>query len=686
MPDQQQSRLRGGLTIALACVIAMAPCAPLRAEPATAATEPEAENYMQMSLEALLHLDVTSVTGAALPWFQNPAAVYTLSAEDIRRSGLTTIAEVLRLVPGMQVARVDSRQWAITARGFNSLFANKLLMLVDGRLVYDPSFSGVYWDTQDLLLEDIERIEVIRGPGATLWGSNAVNGVINITTKNAKDTHGLYLMGGGGTEERGFGGIRYGGSLGKGVSYRLWAKYVNRDSSREVGTGKDQNDAWDLPQGGFRMDVERERTRLSLNGEGYWSTKMGESSAIPLPQYSLDPQHPFAVVRDDRDGIAKSASLNARLERDTARGDRWTAQATYERWHRVLFAGIEATRDIVDADLRYRRKEGRHELMAGAGWYYVNDRSTNGLNLGTDPTDRLTQTVSGFVQDTVTLKAERWSLMVGSKFEHNDFTGFEYQPSGRLAFTPDAHHTLWAAVSRPVRVPAQGDRSVRLTLGYLDPSLAAGGPPSGFFIPLQIQGSEALTSERLTAWEAGYRIQLGDAFAVDVASFLNEYRDLVDYATNAAPVPTATGLGFVAKNDPAGGRGYGTEVALNWRASARFRATGSYSYMVATAVTSQPPSFARHIANLRSTWTATRRVELNTALYFTDRTQSGDAIFDRHLRGDLGLTVRPSDHVELALWGQDLFSPAHAEFDSPNVAFSQSEIQRGAYLQLTVRK
>jgi iron complex outermembrane recepter protein len=666
--------------MAAACVVAIA------LPPRTALAEPaarEVETYMDMSLEALLRLDITSVTGAAVPWFRNPAAVYSLSSEDIRRTGHQSLAEVLRIVPGMQVSRVDSRQWAITARGFNGQFAKNLLVLTDGRLVYDPGFSGVFWDVQDMILEDVDRIEVIRGPGATLWGANAVNGVINVTMKPAKETQGLYASLGGGTEERGFGAVRYGGALGDRSHYRVWGKYLKRDATRQMGTGEAHDD-WDLPHGGFRLDFDHSpATRLTLSGDLYSSSRLGESTRVPVREYPASADAPLPGVQVNGNGEARGAHLIARLERDTVSGANWSVQTYYERHHRTVFAGIVLDRDVADLDVRHRRKLGaRHELMAGLAWHHVDDRSQRGQFIGQTPDDRRTETISGFLQDTIALRPERLSLMIGSKFEHNDFTGYEYQPSARLAWMPNDRHTLWAALSRAVRTPSRTDWDVEMTIGYLDPVLIATGRPSGQFLPLSITGSPAVGSESLLASEAGYRVQLGREVSIDVAGFVNEYRDLIGFPRT--PVLSPSGFALPAENS-GDGQGYGAELAVNWRSSARWRTMGSYSYMVAKSRTDSAPTFVRHSANLRSYLGLTRNLELNGAAYYTGKLDAGE-LFGAHLRADVGITFRPVRHLELALWGQDLLKARHTEFDSPYITFAPSQLERGIYAQVTFKR
>jgi iron complex outermembrane recepter protein len=678
----RRSSSRIGFRRLAAFTLVVATGAPATFAEAKPGDEDVATAYMDMSLESLLRVDVTSVTGAALPWFANPAAVYTITNEDIRRSGHQTLAEVLRMIPGVQVSRVDSRQWAVSARGLDDVFAKELLVLVDGRLVYDPSFAGVWWDIQNMVLEDIERIEVIRGPGATLWGANAVNGVINITTKSAKDTRGLYVTAGVGNEERGFGALRYGSPLGPTTDVRFWAKYRSVDGTRSLDTHADVPDDWDLPQGGFRLDSALSpRTHLTVEGDGYHTEHLGASTKLPIPAYSLDPRNPFPVVEVVNDGSASGANLNTQVEHKTAGGATWTLRTLVEHSHRTLFIETDLQNTIADVDLRHHRKLGRrHELMMGADWRYVHDRTLTGATVGQDPEIGNAHTVSGFLQDTFTIVPQKLTLMAGSKLEHNHYTGFEYQPSGRLAWTPDGHHTFWAAVSRAVRTPARADRDVKVLVGYLDPFLLQTGTPSGIFLPVELHGSPDIFSSSLRAHEAGYRVQLGETFAVDTAVFFNKYHDFIGPGTQITPTATAFRLSFGNQGD---GESYGAEAVVNWRPSSRLRTTGSYSYLVLKEDQNAIPHFVRHMANLRSSLRVGTAVELNSGLYYTGQTNTGDALFDAHLRADAGISVRPSSHLEIAAWVQDIGSRGHAEFSSSTVAYRLSEIERSFYAQVT---
>jgi iron complex outermembrane receptor protein len=610
--------------------------------------------------------------------------VYTITSEDIRRSGHQSLAEVLRMIPGMQVARADSRQWGVSARGLTSVFAKELLVLVDSRIVYDPGFAGVWWDIQSLVLEDIDRIEVIRGPGATLWGANAVNGVINITTKSARDTQGVYLTAGAGNEEKGFAALRYGGRLGGSAHFRVWGKYRAQGGTRSQATGGDVPDEWNLPQAGVRLDAALgDRTQLTFLGGGHRTERLGASTLRPLPQYSLDPANPFVLGEHVSEDLANGFHLNAQLQHKTKSGATWTGRAVLERSRRTVFIGTDLSNTIADLDLRHHRKVGdRHELMAGAEWRFVHDRAVMGETVGEDPETDDAHTISGFLQDTVTLSPQKLTLMVGSKLEHNAYTGFEVQPSARLAYTPDARHTFWAALSRAVRTPARSDRDVRVTVGYLDPFLLATGTPSFFFLPVQVRGSRDVVSESLLATEAGYRIQLGEAFSADTAVFFNRYRDLLGIGEQIQPAPDALVFFFRNAGDA---DSYGGELVLNWRPSSRLRATGSYSYLTLKTDGGVNGSFARHLGTLRASARVADDVELNGALYYTGPTRTLDNEFDAHLRADVGLTWRPSAHVELAAWAQDVGSRRHAEFDSATVSYHVSEIERSVYGQVTLR-
>src|SRR5437899_2329204 len=368
----------------------------------------------KLPIEELVDVEVWSASKKEEKLSHVPAAIRVISQEEIRRSGANSIPEALRLAEGLEVARVDSHTWAISARGFNSTSANKLQVLMDGRILYTPLYSGVFWDVQDTMLEDIDRIEVIRGPGATLWGANAVNGVINIITKPAKQTQGWLVEGGGGTEERGFGAAQYGGKLADKVYYRLYGKYFNRDDTA-LPNGDPAGDAWQMGRGGGVIDWDpTERDSFSLRGAGYAGDERQTFSSDKIDVYGT-----YALGRWTR-SLYEGSSLQV--------------QSYYDRTFRDIPLVFKETRDTYDLDFQHRFPLWeRHDVVWGAGYFVTSDHVTDSSSISWEPPRRATQLFSGFLQDEITLVPERLALTVGSKFEHNDYSGFEIQPNIRLA-------------------------------------------------------------------------------------------------------------------------------------------------------------------------------------------------------------------------------------------------------------
>jgi iron complex outermembrane receptor protein len=334
--------------------------------------QPE-DDFAGLELEELMQIQVTSVVGRAQPLLDMPAAIYVLTAEDLRRSGHRSIAEALRMVPGFTVGQITPSQWAISARGFADRFANNLPVLIDGRTVYDPLFSGVFWHVQDVLFEDVDRIEAIRGPGATLWGANAVNGVINITTKSAKETQGLYITGGGGNQEQGFGALRYGGKISEDVYYRVWGKYDNHASFDNI-TGAEEPNGWDMYRGGFRVDWEGgDELEMTAQGDIYGTGHMSERVRVPVPGSHL------GVTTTDLDPQYQGGNFLFRIGQSHGSDEGWTVQSYYDRTKsRGGQPGFEVRRDTIDVDYRQYLPLGsndEHVLMWGLGYRHTRDRN-----------------------------------------------------------------------------------------------------------------------------------------------------------------------------------------------------------------------------------------------------------------------------------------------------------------------
>ncbi|MCP5005924.1 MAG: TonB-dependent receptor plug domain-containing protein, partial [Planctomycetes bacterium] len=407
-----------------------------------------------LSLEDLMNIKVTSVSKRPQKLIDAASAIYVITQEDIRRSGATNIPDALRRVPGIQVAHINMNTWAITSRGLNSFLSNKLLVLMDGRSVYTPLFSGVYWDVQDTLLEDIDRIEVIRGPGASLWGDNAVNGVINIITKQAGDTQGGLLSTGYGNEQQGFGNLRYGNKIGNDAYFRVYSKYFNRDNAVDA-SGKKTNDSWHAQRGGFRIDWDiKKQDSLTVQGDIY-DSKFGETAA------TVSLTSPFSnTINDD----SKFAGWNVltRWKHTFSEYSNFELQLYYDQTERESIK-LREDRDTYDFDFQHRFKFGeRQDVVWGLGYRLTHDNIRNSFDFSFNPDSRSMSLYSGFVHDEITLIEDKLRLTVGSKLSYNVFTGLEVQPNARLLWKPCERHSTWLSFSRAVRTPSRAENDIRI--------------------------------------------------------------------------------------------------------------------------------------------------------------------------------------------------------------------------------
>ena len=623
------------------------------------------EDILKADIDQLMQLSVTTVAGVEQEWFTTPAAIDVITGDEVRRTGHRSLAEALRMSPGVFVGRINSQATSVGMRGFNGGLANKTLVLIDGRSVYDPLFSGSFWNVQDVLLEDLDRIEVIRGPGATLWGANAVNGVINVITKSARDTQGWYVSGGAGTYEHAFGEARYGGAIGDNAWYRVYGKYFDRDHF-VTADGESGHDDWDMGRGGFRFDAEGDNDiTYTLQGDIYDSTQIGERLLLlPVPNQHL------LFTQDIRDGRNSGGNTLFRIQKDVEQERGWSLQGYYDRTERVTNAGFRVHRDTYDIEWRHYFPLGeRHDLMWGVAARSTSDDTWPGPNTILDPASRTLDRFNSFIQDTITLAPDRWFAMIGSKFTYNTYTDFEIQPSGRLWWTPSDRHTFWGAISRPVRVPSRIEREGTLVFGYVDTGLAGGGPPSGVFAPLGVFGDD-VEAENLISYELGHRVRLTHDISLDTALYYNEYDSLI-YVP-----PTVLGMW----NNDGAAETYGGEVALTWRVADNWRVESSYTFVDVQVhgpiFTQDEENTPHHLAQLRSYLNVTKDVELNSALYYIDRVSSADA--DAYLRLDVGLIWYVNPNLELAVWGMNLLDPSHPEF-------SGLEVERSAFFQATLR-
>lgn len=615
--------------------------------------------FADLSIEELLNESVTSVSRKETTLGRSPAAIAVITQEDIQRTGHTSLPELLRLVPGLQVARIHGNEWAVSSRGFNGQYANKLLVLIDGRSIYSPMFAGVYWNAQDVVLEDVDRIEVIRGPGATLWGANAVNGVINVTTKPAQQTQGGFISTTFGTEERPSATVRQGGQLAPNLYYRVSASGFERHGFAEKNNGVNPDD-WSMLRFGGRVDWEpTEADLLTLQGD-YYHGSVGEHFAgVSLtPPFSTDlnlSHHNFGGNVLGRWTHHFSASSELR------------AQVYYDRFHQGDGDSAE-TRDTFDFELSHRFSPGgRHDVIWGGGYRLTTDRLTPTFYLSFTPEREKAQLFSFFLQDEITFVPDRLALTVGSKLEHHEHVGFEVQPGVRLLWTPSRRQTLWSSISRAVRTPSRYDRGSRI-------NAAAFQPPSSPTMLLALLGSRDAVSETLTAYEAGYRAELGKRVSLDLAGFFNVYDDLLSFVSEdvrfeGEPAPAHLLMPLRLENMNSG-RTYGTEISMQWRASDRWSFVASHTWLHLDLRADEAPEqeSPQHQFQLRSYFDVTPALQLNVAGYYVDAIESPQdnarARIGSHTRVDVGLNWRVHESLDLGIWGQNLLEGSHAEFGS----------------------
>ncbi len=630
--------------------------------------------------EQLAQIKVASVSRSESTVQQSPAAVFVITQEDIRRSGATSIPEALRMAPGMDVARQNGHTWAISVRGFNSVTANKLLVLVDGRSVYSPISSGVSWEAQDTLMEDIDRIEVIRGAAGTLWGANAVNGVINIITKSARDTQGWLVTGGGGTEELGFGSVRYGTKLGEDTFLRLFGKYYNRDdqsgqfartSGGALVSANSADASWQA-RGGFRLDWEpAQQNELTLQGELF----NGEADNLTLPGRSA------ARLKTGNDRKAGGFVLGRWTHHFSAESE-WKLQTYFDRSEDETLGVGASQASTFDVDFQHRFPLGeRQEVTWGAAYRWVQDANQNYGVLTFAPAQRNSQLLSGFVQDTVTLVPDRLKLTLGSKFEHNDFSGGEVQPSTRLLWTPHAQHTVWAAVSRAVRTPFRSDQDIRFNVA----TTGAGA------VLVNDIGNPRFKSEELLAYELGYRVQPHPRFTLDLALFYNDYDRLRTFETIPTVAPAL--VSTLTPDNKAKGQTYGGEVTGTWQATDHWRLQANYS-MLQMNVYRRPGSTDTSAApaegqspqqqvGVRSLWDVTRQWQLDGGVRYVDALPALKV--PSYYSADVRLGWRPSRDWELSVVAQSLFDNHRPEFLNSNPFISVTEVQHSVYGKVTWR-
>lgn len=652
------------------------------------ATNSSLSTLADMDITNLYNIKVSIVSPNApetIP--QTPAAVSVVSGKDIERSGARNYPQALRLVPGMDVGQVDSIQWAVSSRGFNDIFANKLLVMQDGRSIYTPLFSGVFWDVQGTLLADIDHIEVVRGPGATIWGANAMNGVINIITKNAADTQGLLVNGGGGAQVRGFAGARYGGSINSNAFYRAYATYQNQDST-VLSDGSDASNSWQLARAGFRTDWKPSNENwFTFQGDGYagWENQVfDEFNPAAFPTFTTTNAELMKV---------SGANALGRWTHTFSDTSNFKLQMYYDYTARYAANFFDEQRHTFDLDFKHEFALGtRNSVDWGLGYRITEDHEGDNPTISFYTDSQAINLYSAFVQDELSIIPDRLGLTVGSKFEQNDYTGFDFQPGARLLWTPTEHQTVWASVSRAVRTPSRAEESVILTQSVPVPS-----PPFPLpYAPSTILGTNTFKNENMIAYEVGYRAQPIRNLSFDVDGYWNHYNDL----RSEAPSTVGPTTFYLANN--LHGNAYGCEVAATWRVLDWWRLQPSYSYLKmllhansingytdAYSVGLDEGSSPENQFMIRSSMDLPHAITFDTALRFVDKLEFPQPGFaptitvPNYFELDARLAWRINKNWEVALIGQNLLHDRHTEFLPTYVRTQATEIPRSVFAQVT---
>lgn len=678
-----QSKLKTAVNATTALMLCLA-----AANPAQAATGRENE-FFDLDIAQLMNITVTSVAKRDQRLADAPAAVFVITQEDIRRAGVTNLADALVMAPGIQVSQISASKWSISSRGFAGFTSNKLLVLMDGRSVYSPAYSGVFWDAQNTLLEDVDRIEVIRGPGGTLWGANAVNGVINIITKKAQDTQGGLVRASFGGEGAMSAAGRYGGKISDTTFARFYVSYDDFAANRLQSTEADGNDSWQPQQTGFRMDGRPDgRREWTLQGDLY----NNEGDQWVMPYWTSTSAYPASL---DDQWDAKGGNLLGRWRQELGHDQALTLKAYYDANKRsdAVF-NLEFT--TFDLDLQYEAKLGqRQNLTMGAGYRSIQGEFDETYLVSLP--DRDDSLYSAFLQDEINLVADHLWLTLGTKYEHNDYTGSEWQPSAKLLWKPEADHSLWGSVARAVRTPSIVEQDGRVLMGRYP--VYWGTNPIGIG-NINFVGNEAFDAEIVNAYELGYRWQASKNLSFDLALFYNEYDEI--YAVYPTFSPASFDVDSLFVNAQSG-NGQGFELAVDWKARSWLSFALAYSYLEMDLTTEDwvgtqagsdwvANSAPQNQVSLRSSIALAEDWRLNLWLRYVDQVScrntanilGGPVPIDDYVVFNANLMWTPTNNLEFMLAGQNLTDSGQvrylSEYQTP-----ATEIERIVFGKVTWR-
>lgn len=600
------------------------------------------QDLTQLSLEDLMNTKVTSASKQAESLSGAPAAIYVLTGEDIRRGGFTTLPDALRMVPGLYVAQTNAHLWQVSARGFSDINNDKMLVLVDGRSVYSQELGTVYWDTLDMPLENIERVEIIRGPGGALWGANAVNGVINIVTKSAQQTQGMMVSTSDSAEEGYTTTVRYGGQVGSKLAYSAFgrASYWEPFGSP---SGNTPPDIFALPQAGVRMDwAPSSKDAVTIEAGGYDGRQGSAQFMTVIPATYL--------VKGDNALVHWKHTISARTSIDTLAYCDWYAR----------YGAPGEKRNSCDVEFQHTYQFTPSQSLISGGSFFTTGDDLTPDPAGYSPERRRADVFSGFAQYEVKIIPDRVRILAGIKLEHNDYTGFEYQPQGRIVWTPNTVNAIWASFSRSVRVPSRNDSDLNL----FSPAGTINGEPAF----LSIVGEPNLASEVVFAYELGYRVQPTRTLSFDLALYYNVYDNLIVFSPTVVQfLPHEVLLSSSFLNGP-GSQTHGAELSSKWQPVRSWTISAGVTETRggAAAMNATP----EHLFNVQSRVNLPHRIEFNSGLYHYSSLPVGRNAETSNLpfqlvptfnRVDVGLGWHLASQWTFSVWGRNLQSDNHVE-------------------------
>lgn len=649
-------------------------------------------DLFELSIEELVSLEVTSVSRKAEPLADATSAVFVITRDDIERHGIRSIPDALRLAPGLSVAQIDANKWAVGSRGQSGRYANKLLVLMDGRLLYTPSFSGVYWDVQDTLIEEIERIEVIRGPGAVVWGTNAVSGVVNIITRSTRDANGGSVLAGLDPAGGEFVAASYEGRFSDETTYRSFVKYQSTDGNQLL-DGSDTNDDWSLLRASFRTDWVFDNKEVKLTVEGY-TGEMGST------QLSYAPAPPYSMISES-DADVSGAFVLGQWSVSHNENSHTSGQAYIDHTDRESYLYNEK-RTTYSLDLQHNRNLGRHELVMG-GWLRFNryDLGGSGVIQFIQEIDG-DNVISAFIQDEISLVEDRLSLIVGLKLEDNELSpdDLEVMPTARLLWKPVQDHALWAAVTRAVRTPSIADLTAQVQ--DIVPALPPGDPLNPSPVPGRVAsvGNPLFESETNVAFEIGARGQLNSNLSYDIALFTMEYDDIRSFSPqDIVCIPSGVSLNvdpfcflsaesvlalyeFTNVNESTVS---GVEATLDWMVAKNLRLRGALSYAYEDATEYAPTlpvggTYPEWQFSLRSEWSPTEHIDVGALIRYVDEIEFRS--IDDYWQANLHVRWRSEENWVVSMGVRNLLDDTTIEYNSELGDIPRTAIERTAFLNL----